>query len=46
MLVTEYGVAEVKNKSVPERIKAIVSIAHHQFRDELSAGAKKVGLIY
>lgn len=44
-VVTEYGIAEMKNKPVSQRVKAMIAIAHPQFRDELTAGAKKEGLI-
>jgi 4-hydroxybutyrate CoA-transferase len=44
-VVTEYGVAELRNKSVSQRVNAMIAIAHPQFREELKAGAKKEGLI-
>lgn len=33
--VTEYGIADLRGKSVPDRAKALISIAHPDFRDEL-----------
>ncbi len=45
MVVTEYGIAELRYKSLPERAKAMIAIAHPQFRDELKIEAKKVGLL-
>ncbi len=42
-IVTEYGVAELRFKSLSERAKALISIAHPQFRDELRFKAKKAG---
>ena len=45
-IVTEYGVADLRYKSIEERAKALISIAHPDFRDELTFGAKKAGLIY
>jgi 4-hydroxybutyrate CoA-transferase len=45
-IVTEYGVAELKYKTLAQRVKAMISVAHPQFRDELYDGAKKAGLIY
>jgi len=45
-IVTEYGVAELKYKTIAQRVKAMISVAHPQFRDELTNGAKKAGLIY
>jgi itaconate CoA-transferase len=41
-LVTEYGVAQMKGKSVPERAKALIGLAHPKFRDWLTEGAKKL----
>lgn len=40
-VVTEYGVAYLKFKSVLERAKALINIAHPDFRDELRFEAKK-----
>jgi acyl-CoA hydrolase len=39
-IVTEYGVAFLHGKSVRERAKALISIAHPDFRDELTAWAE------
>ncbi len=39
-VVTEYGVAELKGRTVRERALALVSIAHPDFRGELLAAAK------
>lgn len=46
MIVTEYGVADLLWKSMPERAKALISVAHPDFRDELTFQAKKVGWLY
>lgn len=35
VVVTEFGVASLRGKSVCERAKALISIAHPDFRDEL-----------
>ena len=35
-VVTEYGVADLKYKSVLERARALIAIAHPDFRAELS----------
>lgn len=43
--VTEYGVAEVWGRSIPERVEAMISIAHPDFRDELRETAIREGLI-
>ena len=45
-LVTEYGIAELRGKSIPDRVKAMINIAHPQFRDELTSEAKKAGILY
>ena len=39
-VVTEYGVADMRGRSVSQRAKALIAIAHPKFRDELTrAGA-------
>jgi acyl-CoA hydrolase len=35
----------LKGKSVPERAKAMISVAHPDFRDELERDARENGLI-
>ena len=35
LLVTEYGVADLKYKSTVERARALIAIAHPDFRREL-----------
>jgi acyl-CoA hydrolase len=44
-VVTEYGMVNLKGKSVPERAKAMISIAHPDFRDDLERDARTHGLI-
>lgn len=39
-VVTEYGVACLKGRSVAQRVKNMISIAHPSFRDELTAKAR------
>ena len=34
-IITEYGIAKLKGKSLRERAKALINIAHPDFRDEL-----------
>ena len=34
-VVTEYGIVNLKGKSVPERALALISIAHPDFRESL-----------
>ena len=38
-VVTEYGMVNLKGKSVCERAKAMISIAHPDFREELERAA-------
>jgi acyl-CoA hydrolase len=40
-VVTEYGVAELFGQSLRERAKRLIAIAHPDFRDELTAYARK-----
>jgi acyl-CoA hydrolase len=44
-VVTEYGVVNLKGKSIPERAKALISIAHPDFRDDLARQARQHGLL-
>lgn len=41
-IVTEYGIANLRGKSVPERAKALISIAHPDFREELEWEAARI----
>ncbi len=43
-VVTEFGKVNLEGKSVPER-KAMISIAHPDFRDDLEREAPENGLI-
>lgn len=45
MIVTEYGIAKIRGRTISERAKALISIAHPDFRDELLFEAKKMNLI-
>ncbi|MDE2576814.1 MAG: hypothetical protein KGL55_16055 [Rhodospirillales bacterium] len=38
-VVTEYGIANLKGKSVPERTKAMIGLAHPEFREGLERQA-------
>lgn len=42
-VVTEFGVAELRGKSIRERAQALIAIAHPDFRDELTAAAAAMG---
>ena len=44
-VVTEFGMVNLKGKSIPERAKAMISIAHPDFRDDLEREARENGLI-
>jgi len=44
-VVTEYGMVNLKGKSIAERAKALISIAHPDFREELERGAREQGLV-
>jgi acyl-CoA hydrolase len=44
-VVSEYGVAVLRGKTVPERIREMVKIAHPDFRDVLFSEAKKLAYI-
>jgi 4-hydroxybutyrate CoA-transferase len=39
--VTEYGIADLKGKSIRERVKSLISIAHPNFREDLERQAKE-----
>ena len=44
-VVTEFGVAQLRGKTAKERTRALISIAHPKFRDELTETAKKMHLL-
>ena len=44
-IVTEYGVADLQYKTLEERARALIEIAHPDFRDKLRYDAKQAGLI-
>jgi len=44
-IVTEFGSANLKGLSSTERAHALIGLGHPQFRDELTAAAKKLNLI-
>ena len=41
-IVTEYGVAELYGKTIRQRARALINIAHPEFRDELERQAKEL----
>lgn len=44
-VVTEYGIARLRGRSLSERAKQLIAIAHPDFRDMLSFEAKKRGMM-
>jgi 4-hydroxybutyrate CoA-transferase len=44
-VATEFGVAELHGKTLRERAKALISIAHPKFREELERGASQRRLL-
>lgn len=44
-VATEYGVVNLFGKSIQERVVAMITIAHPQFREELFEKAKELGFI-
>ncbi len=40
VVVTEYGVAELRGRTVRERARALAAVAHPEFRDQLQADAE------
>ncbi|NLR98202.1 acetyl-CoA hydrolase/transferase family protein [Rhizobium sp. P38BS-XIX] len=44
LVVTEYGWTDLKGKSVAERARALIALAHPDFREELDRAAQGAGL--
>ena len=44
-VVTEYGITQLKGKSLAERTRNLIGLAHPKFREELLFEAKKMGLL-
>lgn len=42
-IVTEWGVAELRGRSIRERTRALIEIAHPDHRDDLTARAREMG---
>ena len=45
MIITEYGVAYMRGRTLTERAYNMIAIAHPDFREELTQQAKKLGMI-
>ena len=44
-VVTEWGVAELHGRSVAQRARALIAIAHPDFRDELTVAARTMHFV-
>jgi acyl-CoA hydrolase len=44
-IVTEYGVAKLRGRTLSQRTRALIAVAHPQFRDQLIFEAKKENII-
>jgi len=44
-IVTEYGMVDLYGKSVRQRVKALISIAHPNFRADLEKQARQLNFI-
>jgi len=44
-IVTEYGIAELRGKSIRDRARALIAIAHPDFRDSLTKQANETGIM-
>ncbi len=44
-IITEYGVAELRGRSVKDRMEALIKIAHPNFRDWIRDEAHRLGIV-
>ena len=44
-VVTEHGVAQLRGRSIAERARRLIAIAHRDHRDRLRFDARKAGLL-
>ena len=44
-IVTEFGAAHLRGKTIPARVKEMISIAHPDFREQLMKEAKEKKLL-
>ncbi len=44
-IVTEYGIADMRGRSISQRAASLIAIAHPDFRDELSRQARELGYL-
>ncbi len=45
-IVTEYGIANLQGRTRSERARALINIAHPDFRNELQLEAKRLGILF
>jgi len=44
-IVTEYGVADMRGRSISQRAASLIAIAHPAFRDDLTREARQLGYL-
>jgi acyl-CoA hydrolase len=44
-IVTEFGVADMRGRSISERARSLIAIAHPAFRDDLTRAARDLGYV-
>lgn len=44
-VVIEYGMVNLKGRSVPERVRLLISIVHPDFREALEGAAHGMGML-
>ncbi len=44
-IVTEYGIAKLRGRTLSQRVRALIAIAHPKFRDELTFAAKRQNIM-
>ena len=45
-VVTEYGVAELRGRSIADRTRRLIGVAHPKFREQLTADAQALGYLH
>jgi acyl-CoA hydrolase len=45
-IVTEFGVAELRDRTVAERVRALIAIAAPEHRDDLTVAARSLGYVH